>query len=407
MKYSREEILQYVAEEDVKFIRLAFCDVRGRQKNISVMPGELERALDGGIAIDASAIAGFGGEVRSDLLLRPDPATLAPLPWRPEHGRVVRLFCTLENPDGSPCQADTRALLAQAVADAQAQGLEFSFGAEMEFYLFRRDEEGKPTGIPFDSAGYMDVAPEDRGENVRREICLTLEQMGIRPESSHHEEGPGQNEIDFRYADPLTAADQAVTFRSVVQTIAARNGLYADFSPKPLPDKPGNGMHINLSAAYTLLSGRAGEDVLPRLIAGVLYRAAEMTPVLNPSEASYRRFGSCKAPRYISWSAQNRSQLIRVLAAVGAYRRAELRSPDPDCNPYLAYTMLIRAGLESIRLGLPLPDPVDCNLYTAPAELTAGLARLPGSLADAKAAARAGDFLADCLPEPVRAFYLS
>ena len=407
MKYSREEILQYVAEEDVKFIRLAFCDVRGRQKNISVMPGELERALDGGIAIDASAIAGFGGEVRSDLLLRPDPATLAPLPWRPEHGRVVRLFCTLENPDGSPCQADTRALLAQAVADAQAQGLEFSFGAEMEFYLFRRDEEGKPTGIPFDSAGYMDVAPEDRGENVRREICLTLEQMGIRPESSHHEEGPGQNEIDFRYADPLTAADQAVTFRSVVQTIAARNGLYADFSPKSLPDKPGNGMHINLSAAYTLLSGRAGEDVLPRLIAGVLYRAAEMTPVLNPSEASYRRFGSCKAPRYISWSAQNRSQLIRVPAAVGAYRRAELRSPDPDCNPYLAYTMLIRAGLESIRLGLPLPDPVDCNLYTAPAELTAGLARLPGSLADAKAAARAGDFLADCLPEPVRAFYLS
>ena len=407
MKYSREEILQYVAEEDVKFIRLAFCDVRGRQKNISVMPGELERALDGGIAIDAAAIAGFGGEVRSDLLLRPDSATLAPLPWRPEHGRVVRLFCTLENPDGSPCQADTRALLAQAVADAQAQGLEFSFGAEMEFYLFRRDEEGKPTGIPFDSAGYMDVAPEDRGENVRREICLTLEQMGIRPESSHHEEGPGQNEIDFRYADPLTAADQAVTFRSVVQTIAARNGLYADFSPKPLPDKPGNGMHINLSAAYTLLSGRAGEDVLPRLIAGVLYRAAEMTPVLNPSEASYRRFGSCKAPRYISWSAQNRSQLIRVPAAVGAYRRAELRSPDPDCNPYLAYTMLIRAGLESIRLGLPLPDPVDCNLYTAPAELTAGLARLPGSLADAKAAARAGDFLADCLPEPVRAFYLS
>ena len=407
MKYSREEILQYVAEEDVKFIRLAFCDVCGRQKNISVMPGELERALDGGIAIDASASAGFGGEVRSDLLLRPDPATLAPLPWRPEHGRVVRLFCTLENPDGSPCKADTRALLAQAVADAQAQGLEFSFGAEMEFYLFRRDEEGKPTGIPFDSAGYMDVAPEDRGENVRREICLTLEQMGIRPESSHHEEGPGQNEIDFRYADPLTAADQAVTFRSVVQTIAARNGLYADFSPKPLPDKPGNGMHINLSAAYTLLSGRAGEDVLPRLIAGVLYRAAEMTPVLNPSEASYRRFGSCKAPRYISWSAQNRSQLIRVPAAVGAYRRAELRSPDPDCNPYLAYTMLIRAGLESIRLGLPLPDPVDCNLYTAPAELTAGLARLPGSLADAKAAARAGDFLADCLPEPVRAFYLS
>ncbi len=406
MKYSREEILQYVAEEDVKFIRLAFCDVRGRQKNISVMPGELERALDGGIAIDASAVAGFGGEVRSDLLLRPDPDTLAPLPWRPEHGRVVRMFCTLENPDGTPCPSDTRALLAKAVADAQTEGLSFSFGAEMEFYLFRRDGDGNPTRIPFDTAGYMDVAPEDRGEDVRREICLTLEQMGIRPEGSHHEEGPGQNEIDFRYADPLSAADQAVTFRSVVQTVAARNGLYADFSPKPLPDRPGNGMHINLSAAYTLHSGRSGEDVLPRLIAGVLRRAAEMTPVLNPSEDSYRRFGTCKAPCYISWSAQNRSQLIRVPAAPGAYRRAELRSPDPDCNPYLAYTLLIRAGLEGIRLGLPLPDPVDCNLYTAPAEVTAGLARLPANLPEAKAAGRAGDFLRDCLPDTVRAFCL-
>lgn len=366
MKYSREEILQYVAEEDVKFIRLAFCDVRGRQKNISVMPGELERALDGGIAIDASAIAGFGGEVRSDLLLRPDPATLAPLPWRPEHGRVVRLFCTLENPDGSPCQADTRALLAQAVADAQAQGLEFSFGAEMEFYLFRRDEEGKPTGIPFDSAGYMDVAPEDRGENVRREICLTLEQMGIRPESSHHEEGPGQNEIDFRYADPLTAADQAVTFRSVVQTIAARNGLYADFSPKPLPDKPGNGMHINLSAAYTLLSGRAGEDVLPRLIAGVLYRAAEMTPVLNPSEASYRRFGSCKAPRYISWSAQNRSQLIRVPAAVGTYRRRSFVPPTRTATPTLPTPCSSGRGWKASGWDCPCPTPLTATCTPRP-----------------------------------------
>lgn len=407
MKYTADEIIQYAREENVKFVRLAFCDVYGRQKNISVMASELERAFRSGIAIDASAIPGFGGEVRSDMLLHPDPGTLAELPWRPENGKVVRLFCDIKYPDGRPFEADTRALLRRAVERAEHAGYSFAFGSEMEFYIFKRDEDGEPTRIPYDHAGYMDIAPEDRGENIRREVCLTLEQMGIRPESSHHEEGPGQNEIDFRYADPLTAADQAVTFRSVVQTIAARNGLYADFSPKPLPDKPGNGMHINLSAAYTLLSGRAGEDVLPRLIAGVLYRAAEMTPVLNPSEASYRRFGSCKAPRYISWSAQNRSQLIRVPAAVGAYRRAELRSPDPDCNPYLAYTMLIRAGLESIRLGLPLPDPVDCNLYTAPAELTAGLARLPGSLADAKAAARAGDFLADCLPEPVRAFYLS
>lgn len=396
MKYSREEILQYVAEEDVKFIRLAFCDVRGRQKNISVMPGELERALDGGIAIDASAIAGFGGEVRSDLLLRPDPATLAPLPWRPEHGRVVRLFCTLENPDGSPCQADTRALLAQAVADAQAQGLEFSFGAEMEFYLFRRDEEGKPTGIPFDSAGYMDVAPEDRGENVRREICLTLEQMGIRPESSHHESGPGQNEIDFRYSDPLTAADNAITFRAVVRTVAAQNGLCASFQPKPLPDRDGSGMHINISA-----KGSVTEDLLPAVIAGVLAKSAEITLFLNPSEESYRRLGRDKAPRYITWSEENRSQLIRIPAAVGEQRRAELRSADSTANPYLAYALLIYAGLYGIAHKLTLPPASDFNLYTASAETLRTLRALPDSLSEAIALAEADPFMRAHLPHSV------
>ena len=400
MKYSREEILQYVAEEDVKFIRLAFCDVRGRQKNISVMPGELERALDGGIAIDASAIAGFGGEVRSDLLLRPDPATLAPLPWRPEHGRVVRLFCTLENPDGSPCQADTRALLAQAVADAQAQGLEFSFGAEMEFYLFRRDEEGKPTGIPFDSAGYMDVAPEDRGENVRREICLTLEQMGIRPECSHHEQGPGQNEIDFRYSQPLTAADNAATFRTVVDSVAVRNGLAADFSPKPLSGQPGNGMHINISA-----KSADGADVMPSLIAGILAHIAEMTVFLNTVDASYLRFGGSKAPRYISWSSENRSQLIRIPAAQGEYRRAELRSPDPLCNPYLAFALLIYAGLDGIRCQMELPKAADINFFSASEEVKSAFKTLPATLAQAKAAAESSAFIADILPPSIIDYY--
>ena len=400
MKYSREEILQYVAEEDVKFIRLAFCDVRGRQKNISVMPGELERALDGGIAIDASAIAGFGGEVRSDLLLRPDPATLAPLPWRPEHGRVVRLFCTLENPDGSPCQADTRALLAQAVADAQAQGLEFTFGAEMEFYLFRRDEEGKPTGIPFDSAGYMDVAPEDRGENVRREICLTLEQMGIRPECSHHEQGPGQNEIDFRYSEPLTAADNAATFRTVVDSVAVRNGLAADFSPKPLSGQPGNGMHINISA-----KSADGADVMPSLIAGILAHIAELTVFLNTVDASYLRFGGSKAPRYISWSSENRSQLIRIPAAQGEYRRAELRSPDPLCNPYLAFALLIYAGLDGIRRQMELPKAADINFFSASEEVKSAFKTLPATLAQAKAAAESSAFIADILPPSIIDYY--
>ena len=246
--YSAHEVLEYLQAEDVKFVRLAFCDVFGRQKNISVMPGEMPRAFSTGIAFDASAIAGFGGRVRSDLFLHPDPSTLTLLPWRPEHGRVVRMFCDICYPDGTPFENDARAVLKKAVADAAAMGVRFSFGAEMEFYLFRQDENGRPTKIPYDEAGYMDIAPDDRGENVRREICLTLERMGILPESSHHEEGPGQNEIDFRYADALTAADDAVTFRDVVRTVADRNGLWADFSAKPLPDAPGNGFHINISA---------------------------------------------------------------------------------------------------------------------------------------------------------------
>ena len=245
--YTKNEVIDYVREEDVKFIRLAFTDVHGNPKNISVMPGELPRAFSEGISFDASAIEGFGGEVKSDLVLVPDPATLSPLPWRPSHGRVVRMFCDIRRPDGTYFEGCSRVLLRNAVAEAKKEGLSFGFGAEMEFYLFETDEEGKATDVPFDRAGYMDMAPDDRGENVRREICLTLDEMGIIPESSHHEEGPGQNEIDFRYSDPLSCADNVVTVKTVVKTVAAKNGLFADFSPKPLSAAPGSGMHVNMS----------------------------------------------------------------------------------------------------------------------------------------------------------------
>ena len=246
----------------------------------------------------------------------------------------------------------------------------------------------------------MDVAPEDKGENVRREACLTLEQMGIRPESSHHEEGPGQNEIDFRSADPITAADNAVTFKSVVATVAAGNGLCADFSPKPLPDAPGSGMHINLS-----VKSADGTDVMPQVMAGILAHAYELSVFLNPLESSYRRFGCRKAPRYISWSSENRSQLIRIPAASGEYRRAELRSPDPSCNPYLAFALLIYAGLDGIRCRLPLPAPADVNLFTAPESVTSQYRTLPANLDEAKQAARSSEFAAAQLPKRLLDYY--
>lgn len=396
MNYTPDEIMQYISEEDVKFIRLAFCDVFGRQKNISIMPTELARAFEMGIAIDSSAIPGFSDEADSDLLLIPDPSKIAVYPWRPDHGRVVRMFTTITRPDGSVYPGDTRALLKKTVEDAERKGYSFSFGPELEFYLFKLDENGEPTKIPYDHAGYMDIAPEDKGENVRREICLTLEQMGIRPECSHHEEGPGQNEIDFRYADPLTAADNTITFKTVVRTIAARSGLYADFSAKPIEDAPGNGMHMNISA-----KNAGGEDIMPSVIAGILERIKEMTVFLNPTANSYKRFGTDKAPKYISWSRRNRSQLIRIPAAAGEYRRAELRSPDPMCNPYLAMALIINAGIEGVERGLKLGEPSMINMFSASEALKTDYDILPKSLKSAADKALGSELIKRCLPEEI------
>lgn len=389
MNYTMQEVKQFVSEEDVQFIRLAFCDVFGKPKNISIQPGELERAFESGIAIDASSIDGFGDEMRSDLFLRPEPSTLVVLPWRPEHGRVVRMFCDILWHDGAAFEGDSRALLKKAVAEAGAARQSLSFGAELEFYLFKRDEHGEPTNIPYDDAGYMDIAPDDRGENIRREICLTLNRMGIISESSHHEGGPGQNEIVFKYSDPLSAADNAITFMTVVKTIANRNGIYADFSPKPLKNQPGNGMHINFSA----------DGALDSAIAGVLKHIYDMTVFLNPTVNSYARLGEYKAPRYISWSDENRSQLIRVPAAYGNHKRAELRSPDPLTNAYIAYALMIYACLDGITNCMEPPEPCLLNLYTAPPEALRGLSALPATLAEAAKAAKHSDFIRARLPE--------
>lgn len=400
MNYSEEEVLQYVQEEDVKFIRLAFCDVYGKQKNISIMPDELERAFKYGIAFDASSITGFGDEAESDLLLHPDPGTLMLLPWRPEHGKVVRMYSTITYPDGRPFACDTRSLLAKAVSDAKKAGVTFTFGSEQEFYLFNLDENGNPTDVPYDNAGYMDIAPEDRGENIRREVCLTLEQMGIIPESSHHEAGPGQNEIDYRYSDPLNAADNAMTFQTVVKTVARRNGLFADFSAKPIGNKPGNGFHINIAV------NSSDDAALDKMVAGILAHSPEMTLYMNPTENSYKRFGEDKAPSYISWAKENRSQLVRIPAASGKYVRAEYRSPDPTANPYLAFTLMIYAALSGIKNNTELPKSADINLFTASPDVLKNYRRLPLSLRAAREVSCDSDFIKEVIPAEIADTYL-
>lgn len=412
MNHTMSDVVDFIEENDVKFIRLAFCDIFGVQKNISIMPGELSRAFENGICFDASSFAGFMHIEDSDLLLFPDPSTMSILPWRPSQGRVVRFYCDIKYPNGAPFEGDGRHILREAVAQARALNLTCTFGTECEFYLFEQDANGRPTRIPHDNAGYFDIAPLDRAENVRRSICLTLEEMGIQPESSHHEQGPGQNEIDFKYAGPLEAADNLITFRSVVKTMAQANGLFASFLPKPLAEKPGSGLHINMSLFQ---NGRnmfengpdAHSAVCESFIAGVLNRAAEITAFLNPIVNSYARFGKFEAPRFVSWSHLNRSPLIRIPAASGDTKRMELRSPDPCVNPYLAFSLLIGAGLEGIRSDMLLPPPCNENLFTAAASITSQYAALPQSLHEAVSAANASSFIRTILPQRTVDSYLT
>ena len=395
--YDIETILEYVKEEDIKFIRLAFIDIYGKQKNVSIMPHELEKAFKYGISIDSMAIDGFESGYKSDLFLFPNPDTITILPWRPREGRVIRMFCDIKYPDGTDFICDTRKLLINAINEAKKNGLEFHFGSEIEFYLFKADDEGESTGVTYDKAGYMDIAPDDKGENIRREICLTLEEMDIMPERSHHEEGPGQNEVAFRYSDALRAADEAVTFKTVVKTVAGRNGLYASFNPKPISDKPGNGYHINFSVA--------GGD-LGSAIEGVLTHIKEITAFLNVSDESYERLGKLMAPKYISWSRENRSELIRVPAAKDNFIRAELRSPDPQINPYVAFTLLIYAGMEGIVNNYKLRQPVDSDLNKASDVLLDKLDKLPLSLEEAKQEARKSKFVNKYIPKELLENYL-
>ena len=395
MDYSKEEVIEFIRQEDVKFIRLAFCDFLGNLKNLAITPEQLDRAFEYGISFDGSAINGFATPDHSDLFLVPIPSSRTVLPWRSTTGKVVRMFCEIRNADGTPFERDGRFILWQAQEKMKAMGLNVKIGSECEFYLFQNDEKGNPTRNPFDNAGYLDVAPADKGENIRREIVLTLKEMDIHPESSHHEEGPGQNQIDIRRASPMKTADNIINLITVVRTCAVRNGLTADFSPKPLSGKSGNGFHISLS-----VKSKDGKDVLPQFLAGILEHIEEMTAFLNPVLNSYERLGADKAPKYVGWGRQNRTQLIRVPATRGDEEtRIEVRSPDPCTNPYVAYALIIFAGLDGIEKNLPLPDPVEMNMYTAPTEVTSKLKKLPESLSSAIDIARGSEFIKKSLPQ--------
>lgn len=355
-KRSIEEALSFVEENDVKFIRLAFCDILGRHKNVSIMPQELDAAFEKGVAIDYKKIAGDQADA-PELYLIPDPSTIAILPWRPQTGRVARIYCDIHTNEGVPFGYDGRSALKQTLHSCKEAGFLCRMGLRSEFYLFKTDEDGNPTDITWDKGGYLDVAPLDKGENIRREICLALEEMGIQPESSHHEMGPGQNEIDFSEADALRTADYFMTYKNVVSSIAAKNGGFASFEPVPVPQESGNGLHLKVSLH------KGGENIAqdePKLfesfMAGVYRHIREITVFLNPLEASYDRFGKNEAPKYISWSKSKASRLFRVLSNDGITPDGfVLRSPDSAVNPYLAFAFILEAGLDGIKQGYTMP----------------------------------------------------
>lgn len=389
MSYNKLSTMRFIEENDVKFIRLQFCDILGQLKNISISPKQLSKAFDEGISFDASSIKGFTTIEDSDLFLFPDPTTLCILPWRPQHGKVARLFCDIKTADGTSFKGDSRYILKRAFEKAKNKGYIFKVGAECEFFLFKTDADGKPLLEPSDQATYFDIAPLDQGENTRREICLTLEDMGFEIESSHHESATGQHEIDFKYDDVVASADNILSFKSVVKTIAGRNGLYASFMPKPLMNSSGSGMHINMSLykdgqnIFDVPSKDGLPETAKHFMAGILKYIKEITCITNPIVNSYKRINSgFKAPQIISWSYKNRSCLIRIPSSTSGYNRIELRSPDPTCNPYLTLALLLEAGLKGIDEQLELIPEINQNLYTLSSNelLELGIDVLPENL---------------------------
>ena len=352
-RYTKNDIFRMVEEEDVEFIRLQFTDIFGVLKNIAITSSQLERALNNQCMFDGSAVEGFVRIEESDMYLYPDYDTFEIFPWRPQQGKVARLICDVYTVDGKPFQGDPRNVLKRAIQEAADMGYVFDVGPECEFFLFHTDDNGLPTTLTHEKGGYFDLGPIDLGENVRRDMILTLEDMGFEIEASHHEVAPAQHEIDFRYDEALITADNIMTFKLTVKTIAKRHGLYATFMPKPKYGINGSGMHVNMSLAT--LDGRniftdendergLSEDAY-HFIAGLMAHAKGMTAITNPLVNSYKRLvPGHEAPVYIAWSSVNRSPLIRIPAGRGETTRVELRSPDPAANPYLVLAACLAAG---------------------------------------------------------------
>lgn len=407
--YTREDVIRMCEDQDVEFIRLQFTDIFGSLKNIAVTISQLEKALDNKFMFDGAAIEGFARYQESDMYLYPDYNTLEVFPWRPQQGKVARLICDVYTPDGKPFAGDPRYVLRRAVKEAADMGLVFHVGPECEFFLFHTDETGNPTTVTHEQAGYFDLGPVDLGENARRDMVLTLEEMGFVIESSHHEGSPAQHEIDFRYDDALTTADNIMTFKLAVKTIAKRHGLHATFMPKPKAGCDGSGMHLNFSLmrdGKNIFADDADEEGLSKeayyFIGGLMKHIKGMTAVFNPLVNSYKRLvPGYEAPVYTAWSGKNRSHLIRIPVTRGEDTRIELRSPDPAANPYLAIAVALMAGLDGIRNKIEPPKSVDGNLLdlTGQERKEAGVERLPDNLFEAIEAMKADPFMKEVLGE--------
>ena len=416
-KYTKKDIIRLVEEEDVEFIRLQFTDMFGTMKNVAITSNQLEKALENECMFDGSSIEGFVRIEESDMYLYPDYDTFEIFPWRPQQGKVARLICDVYTPDGKPFEGDPRWILKKTIKEANEMGYRFDVGPECEFFLFHTDDNGLPTTLSHEKAGYFDLGPNDLGENIRRDMVLTLEEMGFEIEASHHEVAPAQHEIDFKYDEVLKTADNIQTFKMTVKTIAKRHGLYATFMPKPKFGISGSGMHINMSLAteegkniFADENGKIGlSDDAYHFIAGIMKHARGMSAITNPLVNSYKRLvPGYEAPVYIAWSAKNRSPLIRIPASRGNGTRVELRNPDPTANPYLVLALCLAAGLDGIKNKIEVPESVDCNIYemTPGERRAAGIENMPADLKEAVDCLVADEFLCSVLGEHITTKYV-